>query len=81
METSSTWIRDWLENYMLETVCETCNGARLQDSVLSVLVGNKNIYEVTCMSIEELSHFISNLKLSKEKEEIQRHKTIRRRTA
>ena len=36
METSSEWIREWLENYMVETECETCHGARLNDNVLSV---------------------------------------------
>ena len=70
METSSTWIRDWLENYMLETICETCHGARLQDNVLSVLVGEKNIYEVTCMSIKQLIPFFENLKLTKSQKEI-----------
>ena len=70
METSSTWIRDWLENYMLETICETCNGARLQDNVLSVLVGKKNIYEVTCMSIKQLIPFFENLKLTESQKEI-----------
>ncbi len=70
METSSTWIREWLENYMLETVCETCHGARLQDNVLSVLVGKKNIYEVTCMSIKDLIPFFENLKLTKSQQEI-----------
>ncbi len=70
METSSTWIRDWLENYMLETVCETCHGARLQDNVLSVLVGGKNIYEVTCMSIKQLISFFDNLKLTTSQKEI-----------
>ena len=47
METSSTWIREWLENYMVEYECETCHGARLSDEVLSVKVDGKNIYEVT----------------------------------
>ena len=70
METSSTWIRDWLENYMLETICETCHGARRQDNVLSVLVGGKNIYEVTCMSIKQLIPFFENLKLTKSQKEI-----------
>ncbi len=70
METSSTWIRDWLENYMIETECETCHGARLKDDVLSVLVGGKNIYEVTCMSIKELIHFFDTLKLSPSEKEI-----------
>ena len=70
IETKSTWIREWIEGYMTELECPTCHGSRLKSSVLNVLINNKNIYEVTCMSVEELSHFISNLKLSKEKEEI-----------
>ena len=72
METSSTWIREWLENYMIEYECDTCKGARLNDDVLQVKVGNKNIHEVTCMSIKELIIFFKNLKLSKEKTEIAR---------
>lgn len=72
METSSTWIREWLENYMIEYECDTCKGARLNDDVLQVKIGNKNIYEVTCMSIKELIIFFNNLKLSKEKTEIAR---------
>ena len=55
---------------MTELECPTCHGSRLKDSVLHVLINNKNIYEVTCMSIEELKKFINNLKLSKEKQEI-----------
>ena len=70
METSSTWIREWLENYMVETTCETCNGARLTDSVLSVLVGKKNIYQMTKLSIKELVLFFDNIKLTKEQESI-----------
>lgn len=70
METSSTWIRDWLENYMIEHVCETCHGARLKDSVLSVKINGKNIYEVTCMSIKEAIDFFTNLKLDKERAKI-----------
>ncbi len=70
METSSTWIREWLENYMIETECETCHGARLQDSVLSVLIGGKNIYEVTCMSIKDLNRFFNELKLTPSEQEI-----------
>lgn len=70
METNSEWIREWLENYMIETECETCHGSRLQDSVLSVLVGGKNIYEVTCMSIKQLVEFFQNLKLTPSQQEI-----------
>ena len=70
METSSTWIREWLEHYMVEHTCDTCHGARLNDDVLSVKIGGKNIYEVTKMSIKDLIPFFSNLKLSEEKKEI-----------
>lgn len=70
METTSTWIREWLENYMVEYECETCHGARLSDSVLSVKIGKKNIYEVTCMSIKELIKFFNEVKLSNEQKEI-----------
>lgn len=72
METSSTWIRDWLENYMVDHTCDTCHGSRLQDSVLSVLINQKNIYEVTCMSIKQLLPFLKKLTLTKEQEEIAR---------
>ena len=70
MDTSSTWIREWLENYMIEHTCEKCHGARLNDDVLQVKLGGKNIYEVTEMSIKNLIPFFTNLKLSKEKQEI-----------
>ena len=70
METTSTWIREWLENYMVESVCETCQGARLKKEVLSVKVGDKNIYEVTSISIKELIKFFNNLKLGEEQAQI-----------
>ena len=70
METSSAWVREWLERYMIETECDTCHGARLNDDVLQVKVGKKNIFEVTEMSIKDLIPFFNNLKLTKEKQEI-----------
>ena len=70
METSSTWIRDWLENYMIEYECDACHGARLKDEVLSVKVDGRNIYEVTCMSIKELLKSYETLKLTEEQKQI-----------
>ena len=64
METSSEWIREWLEQYMIELPCDICHGARLNDSVLNILINKKNIYEVTCMSIKELINWFDNLKLT-----------------
>ena len=70
VETKSGWIRDWIEGYMTELPCPTCKGARLDDSILSVKVNGKNIYDVTLLSIKELHKFITNLKLNKEQAEI-----------
>lgn len=70
METTSTWIRDWLEQYMVELMCPTCKGARLKEEVLSVKINGKNIYQVTTLSIKKLYEFINSLKLTKEQEQI-----------
>lgn len=70
MDTTSTWIREWLDNYMIEHTCERCHGARLNDDVLQVKLGGKNIYEVTEMSIGELIEFFNNLKLNDTQKEI-----------
>ena len=70
IETKSGWIREWIEGYMTELPCPTCNGSRLDDSILSVKINNKNIYEVTLLSIKELYKFITTLKLNKEQKEI-----------
>ena len=70
IETKSTWIREWIEQYMVETTCPKCKGSRLDESVLSVLINKKNIYEVTLLSIEELHKFILNLKLTQEQKQI-----------
>ena len=69
-ETNSEFIREWLGKYMVELTCPTCNGNRLKDSVLSVLVNKKNIIELTNLNIDKLIKFFDNLKLSKEKEEV-----------
>ncbi len=70
METKSGWIREWIENFMMELPCETCHGRRLSSNVLSVLVGGKNIYEMTEFSIRDLHEFLEDLKLNKEQKEI-----------
>ena len=70
METTSNWIRDWLEQYMVELMCPTCKGARLKEEVLSVLIDGKNIYELTELSIQKLYDFMNNLHLTEEQEQI-----------
>jgi len=70
METSSDWVRTWIEQYMIEHVCPICHGARLKDSVLSVRVGKLNIYEMTQLSIKDLYQYLQTLILGKEQQEI-----------
>ena len=70
LETASNWRREWLETFMVESLCPKCHGARLDEKVLSVKINKKNIYEITNYSILELRDFISKLKLSKEQQEI-----------
>ena len=54
METQSEWIREWIEGFMVEKECSCCHGARLNDDVLAVKLGGKNIFEVTNMSIKDI---------------------------
>lgn len=73
-ETTSEWMREYYENFLRDTICTSCHGARLNREALSVKVGGLNIYEVTCLSIEELLHFMQELpsKLSNTENEIGR---------
>jgi len=70
LETNSEFIREWLGKYMVEHTCDTCDGKRLKQSVLSVLINKKNIIDLTDMNIKKLYDFFDKLKLSKEKAEI-----------
>ena len=69
-ETSSSFQKEYYGSYMKEDTCDTCNGSRLSDTILSVKVGGKNIYEFTEMSILEAIDFVNNLKLTPIKEKI-----------
>lgn len=60
-ETKSEYMREKFEEYMSEIPCSACKGKRLKKEVLSVLVGGKNIIEVTELSINELIEFIDGL--------------------
>ncbi|MBO4310281.1 MAG: excinuclease ABC subunit UvrA [Lachnospiraceae bacterium] len=51
------------EKYMSDTPCSVCNGMRLKKTSLAVTVNNKNIYEVTNMSLGELHKFFTDMQL------------------
>ena len=72
METSSTMSREWYATFLAEAPCPTCGGKRLNPQALSVMVGGKNIYEWTQMSIVNAITFMNELKLTKQQEEIAR---------
>ncbi|SHH16418.1 excinuclease ABC subunit UvrA [Tepidibacter thalassicus] len=63
-ETNSEYIREKIEEFMIESPCPVCKGARLKKESLSVLINDKNISEITNMSINELLDFIENIQLS-----------------
>jgi excinuclease ABC subunit A len=62
--TSSNNIREWAESFMNTHTCSSCNGGRLRKESLSVLFNNKNISEVTHMSLERARKFFDKLNLS-----------------
>jgi excinuclease ABC subunit A len=63
-ETSSETSKAEYEEFMRITPCRACGGQRLKSSALAVTVGEKNIYEVTAMSIEKLQDYLAHLQLS-----------------
>ena len=71
-DTSSEMMRGFYEFYMRDHECSTCHGARLSPQALAVKVNGLNIYEVTCLSIEDLVEYIDDLpgKLTKTEYEI-----------
>jgi len=60
-ETSSDYIRNKIENYMIESPCRTCKGKRLKPEVLAITVGDKNISDLTELSIIDSLEFIDSL--------------------
>lgn len=69
-ETESNMQREYYGSYMKEITCPVCNGKRLSQTVLSVLIKGKNIYDFTEMSILEALDFIDNLNLTEKEKQI-----------
>ena len=67
-ETGSDAMKQEYESFMRITPCKTCKGQRLKKESLAVTVGDRNIYEVTSLSIENLKKFMSELKLTEQQE-------------
>ena len=67
-ETGSDAMKQEYETFMRITPCKTCKGQRLKRESLAVTVGDKNIYEVTDLSIENLRKFLTDLTLTEQQE-------------
>lgn len=65
-ETGSDSTKQEYENFMRVTPCQACHGQRLKPTSLGVTVGDKNIFEVTSLSIDNLQKFMQNLELSEQ---------------
>ena len=59
-ETSSEVMKQEYEQFMRITPCDTCKGQRLKKESLAVTVSDKNIYEMTSMSVRNLKNFVDN---------------------
>ena len=60
-QTDSDYVRREIDRYMIEITCPICNGARLKPEVLGITINNKNIVEISTLSIEKSAKFFSIL--------------------
>ena len=65
-ETSSDFMKQEYETFMRITPCEECKGMRLKKESLAVTVSDKNIYEITSMSISTLAEFLAQMELTRQ---------------
>ena len=61
-ETSSEFNRQYYAKFLKDTICTTCNGARLNESILNVFIDNKSIYDVCLLTLDKLYQWINDLK-------------------
>ena len=64
-QTKSNHIRDWIEQFMSMRACPKCFGSRLKEESLAVTVGEKNLGEISSLSIKKIHEFFDKLSLSK----------------
>lgn len=67
-ETASDWSRQEMEKFMEINPCSICKGQRLKPAALAVTVGDKNIHELTQLSIDDTVDFFDKLTLTKQQE-------------
>ena len=61
-ETTSEWMSAYYESFMRDSICNSCHGARLNESALSVKVNGLNIYEATSLSLDKFLIWVDSIK-------------------
>ncbi|HEY3249981.1 MAG TPA: excinuclease ABC subunit UvrA [Ignavibacteria bacterium] len=73
---TSEYIANWAESFMTSNKCETCKGGKLKQTSLNVLIdsteGNKNIFDISQLSITEARNFFDKLRLNERQQAIAR---------
>src|SRR5271157_4386407 len=72
LESSSEQVKEWMEGFMSQKDCEACSGRRLKPEVLAVTVGERNIHQLTQMSVRDALDFFSKLPLAPTSQKIAR---------
>ena len=66
IQTTSEWTKQEIAKYMTDNFCDDCGGARLNKEALNVRIANKNIHELTSMSVKDIKTFLENLELTEQ---------------
>ncbi len=69
-QTSSNYIRNWIESFMNVKKCADCGGSRLKRESMAVRIGDFNIHQITQLSVKKTADFFSKIKLNKRQEQI-----------
>ena len=72
LETTSDGVKGWLEGFMSQRDCHTCDGMRLRPEALAVLVQGRSVHDLTAVSIKEALEFFRSLELSETEKQITR---------
>jgi len=72
-QTESDYLKEEISKFMSSLPCPSCNGARLKKESLAVKINNKNIWDVTRMSVKESYNFFTGLELSEKGKLIAQH--------
>ncbi|HPO49866.1 MAG TPA: excinuclease ABC subunit UvrA, partial [Spirochaetota bacterium] len=63
-ESTSEYVRQWMEGFMTIKLCKNCEGKRLDKIPLSIKIIDKNIFDVTVFSVGKCFDFLSNIELT-----------------